>query len=308
MTHVQLEPALERISVLVGAHPVPDARSVAAGRALLDAVRAASPDDLWIGLWSGGASALIEVPALGVTLDEIAAHTAARLRDGTPIATLNAERCARSAIKGGRLAAAGPGRWWNLVLSDVAGDDPALVGSGPAIAPDGQHRVIASSRTALDAAEAEAFALRYVPIVLDADLRGEARDAGARLARAIHALPRPGPPMALLLAGEPVVSGVPAGAEGGRMQELALAAATALEGVACAVLAFATDGLDGTGGAAGAVIDGGTADRARRAGVDPVEALASHRSGLALRAAEDRLVTGPTGTNVRDVVVALVPR
>jgi hydroxypyruvate reductase len=279
---------------------------VEAGRALLDAVRRAQPEDLWLGLWSGGASALIEVPRPGWTLDRIAAETERRMRAGEPIATLNQARREGSAIKGGQLAEAGPAPWWNLVLSDVSGDDPAMVGSGPAISPGGTHSVIGASDTALRAAQAEAFALRYAVVVLDADLAGEARDAGARLARAVRALPESSPPMALLLAGEPVVSGVPAGAIGGRMQELAVAAAIALDGAEVAVLAFATDGRDGSSEAAGALIDGGSAARGRAAGRDAEAALLDHASTAWLRSTGDLWHTGPTHTNVRDVVVALV--
>jgi glycerate 2-kinase len=346
---------LDRVEVRIAAHPLPDARSEAAGRALLAAAAGASPEDLWIGLWSGGASALIEVPAPGWTLERIAADTRRRMTAGEPIAALNAARRDASAIKGGQLAAAGPGRWWNLVLSDVPGDDPSLVGSGPAIGPVspapgplgpvspapgplgpvspapgplgpvspapgplgpvspapgplgpwGTHRIIGSSRDALEAARAEAFALRYAVVVLDAELSGEARDAGERLARAITALPSPSPPMALLLAGEPVVTGVPPGAVGGRMQELALAAAIGVEGADVAVLALATDGRDGSSDAAGALVDGGTVARGRRGGLDPDAALAHHESTAFLAAAGDLLRPGPTRTNVRDLVVAL---
>jgi hydroxypyruvate reductase len=204
------------------------------------------------------------------------------------------------------------------VLSDVSGDDPALVGSGPAIravggGPEGPHRnqhdhsaIIGSSATALEGARAEAFALRYATVVLDADLGGEARVAGERLARSIAALPDGAPPLALLLAGEPVVSGVPPGALGGRMQELALAAAAGISGRRAAILATSTDGRDGSADASGALVDGGTLERARSAGHDVQAALAAHTSTAVLAATGDLQRLGPTGTNVRDLVVALI--
>ncbi|MEQ1502715.1 MAG: DUF4147 domain-containing protein [Myxococcota bacterium] len=297
---------LDRIAVRTAGHPVPDARSELAGRALLARVAAASPGDVFVGLWSGGASALIEVPADGWTIAGIAAATADRVRAGVDIAALNAARAGWSRIKGGQLAAAGPASWINLVLSDVPGDDPALVGSGPAVRPGDGTVVVGGLGDALAAAKAEAFALRYAVVVLDPELRGEAADAGRRLAAAIRALPDGNPPMALLLAGEPVVSGVPAGAIGGRMQELALAAALGLEGAPAVVLATSTDGRDGQSDASGALIDGATVARIRAAGHDPVEAQALHRTTAALDAAGDALRTGPTGTNVRDLVIALV--
>ncbi|MEZ4235485.1 MAG: DUF4147 domain-containing protein [Myxococcota bacterium] len=301
------EVPLQRVEVRIGAHPVPDARSVAAGGALLAAARAAAPGDRFVGLWSGGASALVEVPQPGWTLEAIARETDRRLRAGDDIATINAARRTWSALKGGQLCRAGPGTWLNLVLFDVPGDDPALVGSGPAIGAGTRDVAVGSSADALAGAEGEAFALRYAVLVLDAELRGEARDAGERLARAVSALPAPHPPMALLLAGEPVVSGVPAGARGGRMQELALAAALALDGADAVVLALATDGRDGNSDATGALVDGGTAERARAAGVDPAAALAAHASNGALAASGDLRWSGPTGPNVRDLVVALIP-
>lgn len=299
-------PALERVSVVVGSHPVPDARSVAAGRRMLAEVAARAPDDALIGLWSGGASALLEVPAPGVPLEAIVEGTRRALAEGLDIRALNSLRRTWSAIKGGKLAQAGPARWRNLVLSDVAGDDPALVGSGPAVREGDGAVVIGSNALGLEAARAEAFALRYAALVLDDDLAGEARAAGEALARAIRALPPGHPPMALLLGGEPVVSGIGPGVEGGRMQELALAAALGIEGVRAVVLATSSDGRDGPTDAAGALVDGTTVGRARALGLDPEGALARHDSGPVLAAVEDRLVTGPSGTNVRDWVVGLV--
>jgi glycerate 2-kinase len=149
-------------------------------------------------------------------------------------------------------------------------------------------------------------ALRYATVVLDTELSGEASLAGQQLAAAVKAI-RGGPPLALLLAGEPTVSGVPDGAQGGRMQELALAAALALDGVPAVVLALATDGRDGRSppGTCGAVVDGQTAARWRELGVDAAAALASHESTRALQQAGALLELGPTRSNVRDLVVAL---
>ncbi|MEQ1569367.1 MAG: MOFRL family protein, partial [Myxococcota bacterium] len=121
-----------------------------------------------------------------------------------------------------------------------------------------------------------------------------------------HALPPAGrPPMALLLGGEVVVAGVGAGVRGGRMQELALAAAVALDGAEFLVVATSSDGVDGAG-AAGAWIDGHTASRIRAAGIDPMGALDRHDAGAALAAVDALLPEAPTGTNVRDWVIALV--
>jgi hydroxypyruvate reductase len=127
---------LERLRLLEAAHPVPDASSVAAARALLDLGREADERTLFIGLTSGGGSALLCAPAEGLTLEEKQATTRLLLACGAPITDINTVRKHLSAVKGGRLAAAlAPGTILNLILSDVMGDDPSAIASGPT-APD----------------------------------------------------------------------------------------------------------------------------------------------------------------------------
>ena len=128
------------IEVLESAHPVPDAAGLAAGRRLLDTVSGLSKDDLVVALISGGGSALLPAPAAGLTLEDEIAVNQALLASGAPIAAMNAVRKHVSAIKGGRLAAAAfPARVATLVVSDIPGDNPALVASGPTV-PDGSTR------------------------------------------------------------------------------------------------------------------------------------------------------------------------
>lgn len=300
---------LRRTEVLEASHPVPDARSVAAGERLLAEARALGPDDLLIGVWSGGGSALAEAPADGETLASIAAATRALLASGADIAEINAERVRRSRLKGGGLARACAARIVNLVLSDVAGDDPARVASGPAVRPGDGTALIGRLADAVKGAVDEAFALRYATTVLDPEVRGEASEVGARLATAARVLAEQDgyrPPMALFCAGEPVVTG-PLHGLGGRMQEAALSAARVLAGTDAVLLCLGTDGTDGPTDAAGALIDGGTWDRIVAAGIDPDRALRDHDAYPALDAAGDLVRTGPTGTNVRDLLVALIP-
>ncbi len=172
------------------------------------------------------------------------------------------------------------------------------------------QQVVAANRHALLAAQMAAQAQGYHTLNLGAFLEGEARTVGrvvAGLARSIrrHALPLPAP-ACLLWGGETTVT-VRGSGRGGRNQELALAAALALEGVpGVGVLAFSTDGRDGPTDAAGAFVDGTTAARMRAAGVDPLQALAENNSYAALGAAGALLRSGPTGTNVNDLVVVLV--
>lgn len=127
--------ACRRIEVVEAAHPVPDAAGEAAARRILELVQGLSRDDLVLCLISGGASALLALPALGITLADQQALTRALLRSGATIAEINTVRKHLSAVKGGRLAAAAsPARIASFAISDVPGDDPAVIGSGPTVA------------------------------------------------------------------------------------------------------------------------------------------------------------------------------
>jgi len=296
------------VRVSVGDHPVPTERSLTAGEALLAAARALPADAAVLGLWSGGASALAVAPTC--PLADLVAGQRRRTAAGADIHELNAWRIAHSRLKGGRLRQAAPAstRWTNLVISDVLGDDPALVGSGPAITPDSPGEVVSRRDDAVAGARAEAWGLRYAVTVLSTTVSGDAAEAGRRLGHALS-LQLPGqPPLCLLAAGEPVVA-FPPGVEvppGGRMQHAALAAALAIDGTEAVVLAAGTDGRDGPTDAAGALVDGRSAGRIRAAGIDPEAALASRDSARALAACEALIPARPTGTNVGDLLIGLV--
>jgi glycerate-2-kinase len=137
-------------------------------------------------------------------------------------------------------------------------------------------------------------------------LRGDAASVGAALADTLLALPGVGP-VALVAGGETTVRAV-AGGAGGRSQHLAVAAAMRLPNTSAVLLAAGTDGIDGPTDAAGGCVDGETIARARAAGFDPAEILRATDSHRLLHATGDLVVTGPTGTNVADLVVALRPR
>lgn len=125
----------KHIEIVEAAHPVPDAAGREAAQRILDAVQGLSPDDLVICLLSGGGSALLSLPALGLTVDDKQAVTKALLASGAPIEDINCVRKHLSAIKGGRLAeAAHPARVLTLAISDVVGDDPSVIASGPTVA------------------------------------------------------------------------------------------------------------------------------------------------------------------------------
>jgi glycerate-2-kinase len=161
--------------------------------------------------------------------------------------------------------------------------------------------VVGNNATAVEAARRAAVALGYATTRLPV-IRGEAARAGRALASRIGAVR--GGPRALVAGGEPTVRVVGAG-RGGRAQHLALAAALALDGMPAVVLAAGTDGIDGPTDAAGALVDGTLVRRARRRGIDLARALAATDSHSALDALGALVRTGPTGTNVADLVVAL---
>ncbi|MGN6483086.1 MAG: glycerate kinase type-2 family protein [Thermomicrobiales bacterium] len=132
--HVPAGADLPRFAVREASHPVPDERGVQATREMLDLVRGLGPDDTVLALISGGGSALLEAPAGDLTLADIQAVTSALLRAGAPIQDLNAVRSELSLVKGGGLRRAiGPARCLSLILSDVLGNDPAVIASGPTV-------------------------------------------------------------------------------------------------------------------------------------------------------------------------------
>ena len=339
--------------VVEASHPVPDARSEAAGRALLAAAARARPDQDLVALVSGGGSALAAVPADGIALADKAAAVARLMAAGAPIAELNCVRRHLSAVKGGRLALAAAARVTTLVVSDVVGDALAEMTSGPTVAdptrfadacevverrvgrdalPPPVWRHLEAGRRGLapegltsprprdrailvlglgalvDAAAEEARRAGAGPVeVVPERLEGPVDQVAGRLAAAILAR---GPGI-LVAGGEPTIALSPGAGRGGRAHHLALLLARALAHAprstapaGLAILVAGSDGIDGTSGAAGAVVDAATWERIRAAGLDPDAHLAAFDAATALAAAGAQLVTGPTGVNHADLVVA----
>jgi hydroxypyruvate reductase len=288
---------------LEAGHPRPDERSLAAGEALLAFAAATPPGSRVLLLVSGGASALIEVPAPGVGLADLAALYDRSLAERLDIEQLNRERAALSRVKGGGLARLFRGaRVEALMISDVPRDDPAVLASGlldsPALAP----RLVGSLEDALDAAYRAAIARGLRPSRGAARLAG---DAEAEARRICHEFAVGDADLAIH-GGETVVRLPARPGRGGRCQHLALAAALCIEGhTEYLVLAAGTDGRDGASEDAGAIVDGATLERARDAGLEPADALAAADAGTLLEATGDLVHTGPTGTNVGDIVLAL---
>ena len=323
------------VEIIEAGHPLPDARSLHAGRRLLDFMAAAPVDRPMLFLLSGGASSLAEVLPEGVMLDDWQRVNAWLLGSGLDIHAMNAVRKRLSCIKGGRLLNhLGGRRAVLLMISDVLGDDPASIGSGPlspcevASLPENlpdwlrdlldaapsmpalddprwasvDSHTLASNATALDAAVRAAFCLGVPVHRSDELLRGDAREAGERLARQLI----DGPPGVYLWGGETTVNLPEHPGRGGRNQHLALSAALALDGQdGITLLAAGTDGTDGPTEDAGSCVDGSTVAAIRAAGIDPETGLVHADSGTALAAVNALIRTGPTGTNVMDIVIAL---
>lgn len=307
-----------RIEVIEAAHPVPDAAGQGAAHRMLEAVQALTADDLVLSLMSGGGSALLALPAPGVTLAEKQARTRDLLRSGASIHEINAERKKMSAIKGGKLAAAAlPARVLTLAISDVPGDDPATIASGPTVpAPDDAAfplcttRVIATAQGALVAAAQRAQLAGITPLILGDRIEGEAREvarvlAGMALSCKHHGLPVK-PPCVILSGGETTVT-VRGNGRGGRNTEFLLALAFALKGEpGIHAIACDTDGIDGSEDNAGAVLTPESLVRATTLGMDARARLADNDAYRFFAALNDLVVTGPTRTNVNDFRALLI--
>lgn len=333
------------VDVREGGHPVPDEGSVAGAEAVLRRAEEADERTLVLAAITGGGSALLCAPAPGLDVEAIRTATESLLGAGAPIDEVNVVRRACSRIKGGGLAAAAdPATVVGVLVSDVVGDDPAVVASGPTVpvaadpeealevldrydvaapavrewldgreaspAPDVEVdvHVVASGRDAVDAARAVASDRGYEPCVLSTAIEGEAREAGrfhAAIAAEAAAAGDPVVPPALLLSGGETTVTATGDGVGGPNLEFALAAAPALpEGTVLG--SVDTDGRDGSTDAAGALVDAetvGDAELAARAR----EALEENDSYPFLESRGALLHSGPTGTNVDDLRIAVVP-
>ena len=325
--------------VLEAGHPLPDEHSLAAGQALLDFAARLPPGAGVLVLLSGGASALVEVLPQGVTLADLRALNEWLLSSGLDIAACNRLRKRASCIKGGRLAEwLAPRPVLCLAISDVPDDDPRVIGSGLLAAgpepmqsfdlftaPEIVHAVlrhspsaplpgdacfqnvrvaiIAGLEAAKHAAAEAAHQLGYRATLHTEFVDGDALAAGARLAQALLAAP---PGEIQIWGGETTLVLPPHAGRGGRNQSLALNAALALAGEKhVSFLSLGTDGSDGPTLDAGALVDGGTIARGEMDGQNASQALATADAGAFLEASGDLVQTGPTGTNVMDLMLGL---
>ena len=321
-------------------HPVPDANSYAATDAALEMTKELTAEDTVLFLLSGGGSALFEKPLIAPEI--LQDVTRILLGAGADITKINTIRKRLSGVKGGRFAAhCAPARVEAIILSDILGDPVDMIASGPAAAdpvtaeeakaiaarygvdrlegvaaclevetpkevPNVHTQIIGSVRELCRAAETAAATLGYECIFLSDCLNGEASETGRQLAEELKQYAGSGKKIALIAGGETVVHLKGSGL-GGRNQELVLAAATVLDGVAdTAMISVGSDGTDGPTDAAGGYVDGDTVAELTRKGVDIHTCLANNDSYHALKAIGNLILTGPTGTNVNDVTVGLV--
>lgn len=339
-------PKMARTIGFTSGHPMPDAAGVQAGKAVLRLLETAGPSDVVLLLLSGGASALMPAPIPGVSLRDKQRVTRLLLRRGAAIAEINAVRKRLSRLKGGGFARlAAPARVVTLAISDVPGDDIGNIGSGPAVddpraaslarrtvrrflrdqkvAPSvrraiDQRRdgpggalparavVIGSGRTFARAASEHAARLGFRTLILEDALRGEARKCGPDMVRRFAEWRCAQRLSCLIATGETVVA-VSGHGHGGRNQEVALSAVSALARLdrPSILASLATDGRDGKSAASGGLVDDQTAARALKRGVSARAALDRNDSTAALRRLGGLIVTGATRTNVADVVIVL---
>jgi glycerate 2-kinase len=357
--HHANRPLPDQMRVHEAGHPVPDQNSVDATRDLAALSREVTPRDLVCCVISGGGSALLTLPAEGITLADLQTTTQLLLRAGATIHQINVLRKHLDAIKGGGLARLINGApTVTLILSDVIGDDLSVIASGPTVPdpstfaeawriveqfdlidqlpaavrdrlrlgasgeiPDTpkpgdplfehvQTVIIGSNVQAAQAAEKMARQLKFNTLLLTTQVQGEAREiakVAAAIAREIALYNRPIPrPACVIVGGETTVT-LKGHGLGGRNQELALAAALAIDELpGTLIAALGTDGTDGPTDAAGAIATGETVRRARSIGLDAQAYLANNDAYHFFQPLGDLIITGPTGTNVNDLLFILV--
>ena len=327
-------------------HPIPDERGVQATNLMISSLNGLG-QGVVLALVSGGGSALLEAPRDGVTLADIAQTTDLLLRAGAPIEALNAVRAPLSWVKGGGLRAAAPEcAWVTLILSDVLGNDPRIIASGPTVPGIRSPRlaldvidrygvreqipvsvlaslesgstdlepqptnedvllVVGDNAAAVIAAADKAAALGLGCRIVWESAEGEAAELGREFVSVVSQMPDS---VDVVLGGGEATVTVRGDGRGGRNTEFSLAAAIELERRGLfdwLVASLGTDGQDAITGYAGAVADAATPRRAVNAGVDPRRALARNDSLTVFEVAGGAVQTGPTGTNVNDIYIAV---
>ncbi len=321
-------------------HPIPDENSFAGTQAALDLVGDLTEQDTVLFLLSGGGSALFEKPLISSQI--LQDVTSQLLACGADIVEINSIRKRLSAVKGGRFAQyCYPAKVFSVVLSDILGNPLDMIASGPAV-PDSTTaeqaiaiakkynlympeeawallqqetpkdltnvttQITGSVRELCVAAAAACQNLGYEPVLLTDQLCCQAKEAGSFLASILKTHAGSGKSLAFLAGGETVVQLTGKG-KGGRNQELALSAAAGIADiVGAAVFSVGSDGTDGPTDAAGGYVDYTTLTELNSLNIDPYHILQENDAYHALQKTDGLIFTGPTGTNVNDISVALI--
>lgn len=326
-----------RIEYFRGSHPFPNEESVRAAKRAIEMISSASEEDLVIFAISGGGSALFEYPK--VDLEILNGITKKLMNSGADIQELNTVRKALSYVKGGKIAGFTKARIVSFVISDVIGDDLSTIASGPtypqstnaedAIAimekykikvpsfqkddavprKNVEHVIVASNKDACNQARKFLKDVGYDSVYLGSAIQGEAREVAKVLGGIYTEVERGNSdfkkPIAIVSGGETTVT-VKGNGKGGRNQELALAMVEILRGKKITFASFGTDGIDGNSSADGAFVDDKTFEMAKSLDLDPKSFLSKNDSFTFFDKLGLTLITGPTGTNVMDIQIAIV--
>ena len=331
---------IDRVECCEAAHPVPDENTLLATKKALEITSNLSKDDLVLFLVSGGGSALFE--QVDITLDELKEITSSLLACGASIEEINTIRKRLSNVKAGRFAAhCAPAKVYAVLLSDVLGNNPSTIASGPACADgssvedalaildkygikpnekalelikretpkeltNAQYVITGSASELCNSAQKTATELGYDSIIVDDKITSYAKDLGARLGTMAQENKDTKTKKAFIFGGETVVK-LTGNGKGGRNQEIALCASDYIRDIPNAlVFSVGSDGTDGPTDAAGGLCDHTTAKNIEKSGKSVKEYLNNNDSYTALALANDLIITGPTGTNVNDLTVLLI--
>jgi glycerate 2-kinase len=294
--------------VVLGNHPLPSTGSLAAGQAVRELLADCTTDTLLLVGVSGGATALLIDPPPEISLDTLRSIYQTLLTSGADITEMNAVRSRLDRLKaGGLVDLAAPAQVAGLILSDVVGDDLAIIGSGLTNRPTAQNTLIGSNYQACLAASDLLESLGYQPEIVTTQMTGVASNQGRSIAQAIQSA---APGKALIYGGETTVT-LPTDCPGwgGRNQELVLAAAIELQSYPSPVWigSIGTDGIDGRSPAAGAIIETQTWQMARAQKIMAEDYLDRHDSYHFFEQLGQAIIIGATGTNVADLSIALKP-
>jgi len=329
--------------VMLGDHPIPGINSLRSGESMLELISSLDENDILIYFLSGGSSALMELPEQGLTIDDLGKATDIFLANGLSIHEINILRAALSRVKAGKLASICKAKCYVFVLSDVMGNDMAIIGSGPFHPSNSDpekmseiidkydlhkdlaqtvmnafrsyevdkirkipHFLIGSNMDLMHAAEIACFDAAVKPLSFPESLFGEAQKSGKMIADMLK-LYSGDKPACMIFGGETTVSLNEHPGKGGRSQELALSVLQELKDTpGLYLLSAGSDGIDGVGGAAGALIRTDTYHKSQELGLSIQEYLAKHDSYHFHEQCGSLIKTGYSGTNVGDVVMALI--